>query len=82
MPLNDRQKALLKIWMDSNNRDIRCPICRANNWADGGIVVTPPYKGHSFDEKAPIMPLIQMICNGCGYVFFVAAKPVGIDWHE
>ena len=78
MKINEDEliKKLGEYW--DNNK--HCPICNNSNWGIENRLVTPI----GISEKKSIMlggqisPLIQIMCDKCGYTFFMNALKLGV----
>ncbi len=77
MPVTEEQLKKIKDWMASKGVNNICHSCkRGNNWTVGEIIttgtITPLMLG------GPTIPMVQVICNNCGFVKLFAARPLGL----
>jgi hypothetical protein len=83
MPLSpaDIQKVQLHLQASGVRPD--CHACGGNNWIIGEELVAIP--GMSPDgapvtggAMVPLVPMVQVICRGCGYIMHFAARTAGL----
>ena len=63
-----------KVWIGSK----KCPICESEEWLVCKISEVREYGGGSFNVGSPVMPVIPVICNICGYTMLFNAIKMGI----
>jgi predicted nucleic-acid-binding Zn-ribbon protein len=57
-----------------------CPFCGQSNKyhvAGAGMVALQTYKMASVDPEGPVMPVVALICQHCGYTHFFNAAISG-----
>jgi predicted nucleic-acid-binding Zn-ribbon protein len=78
MPLDQNQSNTLQKHLNKIGFRPQCQACGANNWAPGEIITPPVYSGGGIQIGGPNVPMVQVICEKCGYVVHFAAVLVGL----
>lgn len=78
MPLSKAQGIKLATWLESKVHNKNCPCCEGNRWTACDI-----FSGNSHGEDGTpdgdaSIPMVQLICDNCGYVMLFAAVKVGL----
>lgn len=78
MPLDQNQ--IDRIQRHMNNCSVRnqCHACGSNNFSIGEMVASPGFSAHGVSIGGQTIPMVQVVCNRCGYVMHFAAKVVGL----
>jgi len=74
----DREK--VRRWLDTHwTGSHNCPICQSTNWAlMGKAWELREFQGGDFVIGGqPILPVVALMCNVCGYTIFFNAIAVG-----
>lgn len=79
MSLTTDQKDLIESSIRKKTK-MRCPMCGSNQWTLGGEIVsnTTVSVGGSVSLGGPFIPLIQLICNECGFTSHHALGALGV----
>lgn len=83
MALTDRQKNTIQTNLQSKIRGT-CPMCGQSNWTLGEEVVasnTTSLQG-GMAIGGQFVPMVQLICNNCGFVAHHAVGVLGINLRE
>jgi hypothetical protein len=79
MPLNQKQQALFKSWIDKHDVNPNCPGCGKNDmWAAGEVVATSMLDEEGFHVEGKLIPMVQLVCNNCASILLFAATPIGL----
>jgi predicted nucleic-acid-binding Zn-ribbon protein len=78
MPLSEDQIETVQNHFRRLNIDVTCYACNTSKWSLGEIVASPGFSGGNIALGGPIVPLVQVICERCGYAMHFAAKLVGL----
>ena len=80
MALTDKQKKTIHKNLEQKSRGI-CPICGQNAWSiqDEIVSTTTASIGGGMAVGGPFVPMVQVICNNCGFVAHHAIATLGID---
>ena len=81
MALTDRQKSTVLANLQSKSKGI-CPWCAGRSWTMGDNVVVAmaaELPGGTLGIGGPFIPMIQVVCNSCGFVSHHAAALLGLD---
>lgn len=83
MALTERQKATITKNLHSHIKG-PCPMCTRQQWTIGDEVVAIPASslGGGMAIGGPFVPLVQVICNTCGFVAHHAVGALGINLNE
>lgn len=55
-----------------------CPICRSNNWSIlDNVWESRKFQSGTLVVGGPVLPLVAIMCNVCGYTHFFNAIAVG-----
>lgn len=73
MPLSYEQAHKLQQWLNCRGTSGNCPMCGSSQWETGEII-----SGTDMDDQRSILPMVQVVCENCGYVMLFAAKPIGL----
>ena len=80
MALTDRQKQTIQNSLQGKIRG-GCPLCGQMNWTLGDELVsanTTSIQG-GMAIGGPFIPMVQMVCQNCGFVSHHAVGALGID---
>ncbi len=77
MPLNDEQKHKIINWFSDKGASAVCPIYAYQKWSIIDIVVAPKF-AQGIVLGGDTVPMIQVVCNKCGFVRLHAAVPMGL----
>jgi len=83
MAMTDRQKDLVVQQLRAKVR-AGCPICGQGNWTVGDEVVictTSSLQG-GVAIGGPVIPMVQVVCNNCGFVAHHAVGALGINLRD
>ncbi|HKP51751.1 MAG TPA: hypothetical protein VJ183_03770 [Chloroflexia bacterium] len=79
MALDQAQQRLLIEWMERKKISTQCPACdTSHDWLPGDIVAAPVFKPGGLHLGSDLTPMVEIICDNCGYVRFFAAAPIGL----
>jgi len=78
MPLTSEQLEKLKKWFDSKNISLKCSTCWGTKWTPGEIIAATTYKNKLFEMGRPIVPMVQSVCDYCGFIKLYSAIRIGI----
>lgn len=83
MALTDRQKATVTQNLQSRIKG-PCPMCGQQQWTIGDEIVaaTTTSLGGGMAIGGPMVPMIQVICNTCGFVAHHAVGALGIQLND
>lgn len=73
----DRKK--ITDWLNSNWKGKKlCPICQSNNWFIlNNVWESREFHSGDFVVGGPVLPLVSVMCNVCGYTLLFNAIAVG-----
>ena len=82
--LTDEQRAKLEAHLDGKwSNATRCPVCgRDDKWGTGDRLWHVKEAAIPIAVDGPRMPLAAVICNNCGYTFFMNALLCGLVTEE
>jgi len=78
MPLTPEQQKKLQNWLSSKNVTPNCPSCGGRSWSIGDIISSPVLTSGGTAIGGRTIPMVQVICNNCGFVRLYAAVPIGL----
>jgi len=77
MALGEEQQAALAAWLESKGLD-SCRRCGETNWQPADIVSTPLVEGGGMRLGGNLMPMVRIVCRGCGGIDLFAAEIIGV----
>jgi RNA polymerase subunit RPABC4/transcription elongation factor Spt4 len=75
--LNSGEVKKVQEWLRERDVKVQCPICGSPKWSPGTVIVPTKYS-----ETAALVfggveyPMLQLICDDCGYVMLFSARPI------
>lgn len=75
--LSSEEVKRVEEWLRGHDIQVQCPICGSPNWSPGTVIVPTKYS-----ETAALVlggveyPMLQLICDDCGYVMLFSARPI------
>lgn len=76
MTLDPARQQKLSAWLNSKGIQLRCAACSNMNWQAGDVIASPIMNPGGMQIGGPTVPMVQLICNYCGYVALFAAVPM------
>jgi len=78
MPIGSEEQQ--KIMNHLQGRNNKCPVCGTNNWMIFEDLVSPLCIDIEYKRaiEGKFLPVIEIICNDCGYVWQIAAVKIGL----
>lgn len=73
MPLTEKQKEKLAVWLHEKYCRPECPSCGRNEWKMAEIIRAPLY-----DDESVASPMVQLICDNCAYIRLHSAEAIGL----
>jgi hypothetical protein len=82
MALTTKQKETISDKLKKINAS--CPICSKQNWTFGDEIVSANSVslGGSMSLGGPFIPMVQIVCNNCGFVSHHAVALLGISLND
>lgn len=79
MPLDPEQSKRAVAYLNEKwSTAHSCPICTANDWNVSEIVELRPFTGGNLVVGGAVYPLLQVVCNNCGYTLLLNAIIAGL----
>lgn len=83
MALDAAQTQKVKDYFDRLGGPPKCPACGTTGWAAEEIVVAPDlidgkHGGKRIGVGGHVTPMLQMVCDRCGFVAHFAARRMGL----
>lgn len=79
MALDVAQQQLFKQWLTTKQVHPTCPACGASNqWQADGVVTAPRMEADGTHLDDRLAPMVQVMCQQCGYILLFAGSPIGI----
>lgn len=79
MPITQEQGQKIQAWIRRTfPTGLVCPYCIRKNWTAFAIVTTLEYTPGGMAVGGQVVPLVQLVCDGCGHVTHFAAIPMGV----
>lgn len=79
MSLDTAQQEKLTDWLKVKCAHLHCAACHTctDKWMPGELI-TAPDTALGAGEVGQPTPMVQLICQNCGYVMLFAARPIGL----
>jgi len=63
-----------------NGKNNSCPVGSANSWGITDDLIVAPFFDLEYKRiiEGKVLPMVGLICNGCGYVRQFAAAKMGL----
>lgn len=75
--LDSSEVKRVRKWLQDRSIELKCPICGSANWSPGTVVVPTKYSEDAVLVVGGVeYPMLQLICNDCGYVMLFSARPI------
>lgn len=83
MPISQSQHKQLFQWLQSKGVREDCPACGSNDRTSGDVIAPPATpEGGGTVVGGPHFPLVQVLCEHCGFVMHFATPTVGLDRYQ
>ena len=80
MALTPEQEWKARRWMNTSRVSDRCPACGMNgSWLFGDLITALIRTSDGVASDRVSTPLVQRVCQGCGYVMLFSAKLMGVE---
>lgn len=81
MPFSEEDYTQIDTWIAATFADgLHCPLCdQSDGWTAAGMVILPAWSNtQGVHRPTEEIPMVHMLCDGCGYALFFAATVVGL----
>ena len=80
MSLTPEQERIARRWLNTSRVSNHCPACGMNGpWLFGDLISPLIRTAEGVAQDRLPAPLVQRVCQGCGYVMLFSAKVMGVE---
>ena len=78
MPPTPDQMDQIQSWMEEKDIDTTCPACGNAAWVTSEMIAPLVRSASKPSEERVQVPLVQLMCDNCGYVRHFSAVKMGL----